>query len=51
MDGNWSYCSDHFIMYKNIESLCCIPETKIILYVDYNSIKKAQLGFLQKLTS
>ena len=26
-------------MYKNIESLCCVPETNIILYVDYNSIK------------
>lgn len=31
---------DHFLMSKNIESLCHTPETKIILYVDNNSIKK-----------
>ena len=30
----------HFVMYKNIKSLCCTPETNIILYIDYNSIKK-----------
>ena len=24
-------CGKLFIMYKNIESLCCIPETNIIL--------------------
>ena len=30
-DGNKSYHGDHFIMYKNIESLCCTPETNIIL--------------------
>ena len=27
-------------MYTNIESLCCTPETNIILYVNYTSIKK-----------
>ena len=26
-DGNQTYCGDHFIMYKNIESLCYTPET------------------------
>ena len=26
---NWIYYSDHFIMYKNIESLCCTTKTKI----------------------
>ena len=35
----WSYCGDHFIMYKNTEALCCTSETNIILYVNYNSIK------------
>ena len=28
------------IIYKNIESLCYIPETNIILYISYTSIKK-----------
>ena len=31
-------------MCKNIESLCCTLETKIILYVNYNSIKKVKYG-------
>ena len=35
----WSSCSDHFIMYKNMEALGCTSETNIILYVNYNSIK------------
>ena len=30
MDGNWSYCGDHFRMYKNTESLHCTPETNIV---------------------
>ena len=40
MDGNWTYCGDYFIIYKNIESLCCTPETSITLYVKYNFKKK-----------
>ena len=36
--SHWTYCDDHFIMYKNIKSLYCIPETNIIVYVNYNSI-------------
>ena len=31
--GNWSYSGDHFVTYKNIKSICCIPESNIILYV------------------
>ena len=27
-------------MYTNIESLCCIPETNIMLHVNYTSIFK-----------
>ena len=34
-----TYCGDHFIMHKNIESLCCTPETNRILCVNYNAIK------------
>ena len=30
-DGNYNSCGDHFVTYKNIESLCCTPETNIIL--------------------
>ena len=30
-DGNQAYSGDHFVMYKNIESLCCIPETNTTL--------------------
>ena len=26
-------------IYKNIESLCCIPKTNIILYINYTSTK------------
>ena len=38
-NSNWTYCGDHFIMYKNVESLCHIPETNIILYVNSNNKK------------
>ena len=37
-DSNWTYC-ENFIVNKNIESLCCTPETDIILYVKYNNEK------------
>ena len=39
-DGNWTSRGDYFVIYKNIESLCCIPETIIILQVNYTLIKK-----------
>ena len=32
-------CGVHFAKYTNIKSLCCIPETNIISYVNYISIK------------
>ena len=31
-------CGDQLIMYINVESQCCTPETNIILYVKYTSI-------------
>lgn len=34
-DGNQTYPGDHFIMYTNVESLSCTPETNIILCVNY----------------
>ena len=33
------HCGDHFTIYTSIESLGCTPETKIMLYVNYTSIK------------
>ena len=39
MDVNETYCEDHFTAYTSIESLCCIPETNRMLYVNYTSVK------------
>ena len=33
------YCGADFIIYTNTESLCHIPETNTVLYVNYTSIK------------
>ena len=30
-DDNHAYHGDHFEMYRNIESLCCVPGTNIVL--------------------
>ena len=48
MDVNRAYCSDHLVMYTNIESLLCTPETiiSITLYVNYISIKNITIQFL-----
>lgn len=37
IDVNWTYCSNHFITYINMESLCGTPETNRMLYVNYVS--------------
>ena len=42
------YHGDHFIMYLNVESQCCIPETNITLYVNQISIKKKKTHPLKK---
>ena len=34
MAVNKAYCGDHFIVYKNTESLCWTLETNIILHVN-----------------
>lgn len=39
-DGNYTDCGEHFVMYIVVKSLCCGPETNIILYINYTSIKK-----------
>lgn len=33
------YLGEHSIMYIIVGSLCCSPETNLILYVNYSSIK------------
>ena len=33
------------IIYKNTESLCCTPETNVILQINYTSIKNKQLNW------
>ena len=38
IDGYWT-CGDHFVMYLIVRSLCCTPETNLILYINYISIK------------
>ena len=38
-NGYQTNCGDHFIMYVNVKSLCNTPETNIILYINYISIK------------
>ena len=40
MNVNYTYCGDHSTINTNIESLCCTPETNIMLHVNYTSIKK-----------
>ena len=37
MDVNWIYCGDRFAINPYTESLCCTPETNIILYINYIS--------------
>ena len=48
MDINQTYCGDHFVIYTNTESLYCIPETNIMLYVNYTSMKKTKRKMLFK---
>ena len=40
MDINQIYCDDRFAIYTNIKSLCCTPETNIMLYANYILILK-----------
>lgn len=42
-DGNQTYCGDHFEMYTNVKSLSCIPETNVMLYVNYTSKTNSEI--------
>ena len=35
-------CGDCFVIYRNIESLCCAPVTNIVLQVNYTSVLKEE---------
>ena len=39
VDVNQTYCDGHFTIYTNMKSLYCIPETNVVFYVNYTSIK------------
>ena len=36
---NQTYCGNHLAIYTNIKSLCYMPETNTMFYVNYISIK------------
>ena len=38
MDVNQTYRGENFKDYTNTKSLCCMPETNKLLYVNYTSI-------------
>ena len=40
MDVDWTQ-GDYFAIYTNMESLCCTPETQVMLCVNYTSIKNS----------
>ena len=43
-DRRWlSLPHEHFIMHLMVMSLCCTPETNMILYVNCTSIKKSNV--------
>ena len=41
-DGNYNYHSDHFVTYRNSESLCCITRTNTVWEVNYTSKSNKQ---------
>ena len=43
IDVNWTYCGDHFAIYKNIKSLCCTLETDIC--INYTSAEQNKMRF------
>lgn len=43
IDVKYTDCGDDFTVYTNSESLRCTPETNLMLYVYYSSIKKKKM--------
>ena len=42
-DSDYTYHSEHQVMHRNVELVCCTPETNITLHVNYTSIKNFQI--------
>lgn len=40
IDGDYTYCGEHIVMYMAVEPFYCIAETNIILYSHYINLKK-----------
>ena len=41
-----TYCGDHFVIYTNIKSLCCIPKTNVQLFqTPRTAARQASLSF------
>lgn len=39
-DVKQTYCDSHFTINTNAKLLYCVPETNIMLYINYTAIKK-----------
>lgn len=51
MDVNWTYCGDHFVIYMNIKSLCCMPganECNVVCQLYLNKKKKKKVEEIKK---
>lgn len=48
-DDDLTYCGEHCVIYRIVESLCCAPEINITLYVNYSSIKSESIYLIIKL--
>lgn len=51
VDCNYTHYEEHCVMYRGIQSLCCTTETKIILYVNYPSVRNLKPVILQVLST
>ena len=38
--GNQTYCGYHFVMYRNIKSLCYVPGTNTVLFLKKQTKKQ-----------
>ena len=38
-DGNYTYCGEHWVMCRIVESLCGTPEINTALYINSMGIK------------
>ena len=45
-DGNYTYCGEHYVMYRTIKSPCGRPETNVTLYVNHISVTKKNFKYL-----